>query len=479
MGATGWRERGIQFAAIADNEAEVVSPPAVIPNVVCLADVTPEAVRWQWPGRIQAGQFALLVGRAGATTTFSMCDIAARISRGQLWPDGSGVAPTGHVVLIATEDGVADTLLPRLLAAGGDPNRVHVLRTVTRTGTDGTGTESPITPSDVEVITKAVDDIGDAVLIVVDPIGSHLGRGVDAHRDNRVRAALEPLARFAAERWLAVLLIAHSRKSFAGHADDNILGSRAFSALPRSILHLGPDPDDPERGLLLAGKVSNSRPPKELAFRLERVGDTARVACESDPVDLTADDLYAEGPQRDPGNRRGPRPTKLEEDKDWLEKAKANGSRPAQDLYAEAKDAGVAAKTRQKTSTELGGSESRRATSRAGGSGRYRTRPPTRCRTRRPRSPTRRSPRWTETRPSSSSRRRKTLEIAGSSRRWPGGRKLGYLRRDRPKMPQFQIAPFATGFGGWNENRPPPGNDGRGLQKGAAPDGHARKTYKS
>lgn len=99
------------------------------PILVRLVDVEAEPVEWSWPNRIARGKLALIIGEPGACKSHVVQDIAARTTRGTAWPD-DGQAPSGAVVVLTSEDGIADTLRPRIDRLGGDPSRVYVLRAV-------------------------------------------------------------------------------------------------------------------------------------------------------------------------------------------------------------------------------------------------------------------------------------------------------------------------------------------------------------
>src|SRR5215813_7612779 len=94
-----------------------------------LADVQPENVTWLWPGRLALGKLTILSGDPGLGKSFLSLDVAARLTTGEMWPDGCP-APSGTVVLLTAEDGVTDTVRARFDAAGGDPERVHVLEAI-------------------------------------------------------------------------------------------------------------------------------------------------------------------------------------------------------------------------------------------------------------------------------------------------------------------------------------------------------------
>jgi hypothetical protein len=212
------------------------------PILTCLADVEPRAVSWLWAGRIPLGRITLLVGRPGEGKSFLTTDAAARVTKGTPWPDGS-ICPQGSVILISAEDDPADTIRPRLDAHCADVRRVHLLSAVRRVNGDGQY-ERQITLADVDSIEAALLKLPDCKLIVVDPIGSFLGGGTDAHRDNEVRGVLGPIAKLAEKHGPAVLVVAHRRKSAGITADDLALGSRAFTGIARAVWHLTCDSDN-------------------------------------------------------------------------------------------------------------------------------------------------------------------------------------------------------------------------------------------
>ncbi len=122
-------------------------------NTVRLSDVDPERVRWLWPGRLPLGKLVVLDGDPGVGKSTLALDIAARLSTGRGWPDG-GTCPPGGVLILSAEDGLADTIRPRLDAAGGDPTRVHALTEVRYVGEDGQLRARPPTLSDVDELRR-------------------------------------------------------------------------------------------------------------------------------------------------------------------------------------------------------------------------------------------------------------------------------------------------------------------------------------
>jgi hypothetical protein len=321
------------------------------PDLVCLADVTPQAVPWLWHGRIPLGRITLLVGRPGCGKSLVTCDLAARISTRNHWPNpGFDRAPLGDTLLICAEDGVEDTIRPRLDAAGANCRRVHLLKAAKVIEVDGNERSVAFDLSNVDLIRDALARLPECKLVVVDPIGSYLGGRVDAHRDNEVRSVLAPLAALAAERGVAVVLVCHTRKALASFADDMALGSRAFVGLARSVLHLTADEDDRDRKLLLPGKCNLSASPPGLAFRI--VGEPARVEWEPEPLEgFHADDAMIPGDKEVP---RGPAPKTRDAASDWLADLLKDGPMAVDEIKIQAKDAGLAWRTVRRANEVLG-----------------------------------------------------------------------------------------------------------------------------
>lgn len=314
------------------------------PMLVDLAGVQPASVSWLWPGRMPLGRMALTVGRPGAGKSFLVSYLAANVSRGRPWVDGS-LCPQGSVLLLCAEDDAADTIVPRLMAHDADLSRVKLLEgvRVPHERDERRTTERCITLADVDTLRSALDRLDDCRLIVIDPIGSYLGGKVDGHRDNEVRGVLTPVIRLAAEHEAALLVVAHTRKSAASNADDTALGSRGFVGLARSVLHLMDDPDAlpgmKPRKLLLPGKSNLSERAAGLAFDIgpsDIYDDHGQprpcIRWREDVVQITADEAVSREPVH------AERQTEAEEAAEWLRKTLNTGGMPSKELYELAKE---------------------------------------------------------------------------------------------------------------------------------------------
>ena len=167
---------------------------------------------------------------------------------------------------------------------------------------------------------------------------------MNSDKDSEVRALLAPLAAMARRLDFAVVIVAHTRKAIASHPDDAVMGSRGFTGIARSVLHLMADPDDESRRLLLPGKNNLAAPPLGLAYTI--TGDPARVVWEADPVTMTASDVLAS--MNGHGGRNGDEPG------DWLRDVLSDGPVPSAEIKERAKADGFGWRSIESAKTRIG-----------------------------------------------------------------------------------------------------------------------------
>lgn len=329
----------------------VERPRQSAPVLAQLRDVQSERIRWLWPGRIALGKITLVVGDPGLGKSFVTLDLAARVSAGLPWPDLPLLPNTpGGVVLLSAEDDLADTIRPRLDAAGADVSRVVALKAVRRAGRDGVTESYPDLANDLEALEAAIEAVPDCRLVVVDPITAYLG-ATDSHNNSEVRAVLAKLFDLASLHKVAVLAVTHLNKASTLPAIYRAMGSLAFVAAARACWAVLRDEDDDtgRRRLFLAVKNNIGPDHEGLAYSLESAGDTARVVWESEPVSMRADDVMG-GP-----GTPGPEATTRHEVEDWLRSALADGPRTAKDMTDEGVNGqGFNAKTIQRARVSIG-----------------------------------------------------------------------------------------------------------------------------
>lgn len=310
------------------------------PVIVSMADIEPRTVNWLWRNRIARGRITVLGGIPGLGKSFITCDIAARISTGRDWPDGS-TCEVGSVIIANAEDDPRDTIRPRLDAHGANVHRVKLLSGIRHEDDQ----EHCFTLQHLDALEHALRSTPDCRLVVVDPIGSYLGGGTDSFRDNEVRSVLAPVAKLAERYGCAVLVVSHRRKGNAGSADDAIMGSRAFTGIARTVWHLTQDKEDESRRLFLAGKNNLAKAQTGLAFTID--GDPGSVRWESAPVTITADEAMADERRDNDGT------TKLDEAKQWLKHRLENGPAPSNEIKVMARRDGITMKTLERAKKPL------------------------------------------------------------------------------------------------------------------------------
>ncbi len=197
--------------------------------LVSAASLTPERVNWLWANWLAAGKLHILAGQPSTGKTTVAVNVAAIISTGGLWPDGTR-ALAGNVLMWSAEDGIEDTLLPRFKAAGGDDTRMFFVQGVTIDGKP----RSFDPAEDMDALTAAASALGSVSLLIVDPVVQAVAG--DSHKGNEVRRGLQPLVDFAEDFGCAVLGISHFSKGSAGKVPiERITGSMAFGALARLV----------------------------------------------------------------------------------------------------------------------------------------------------------------------------------------------------------------------------------------------------
>jgi putative DNA primase/helicase len=270
------------------------------PILRCAADVEVEEIDWLWPGRFARGTVSVVAGKPGQSKSALTCFMASVVSSGRDWPDGSPCA-RGSVLMMSAEDSVASVIVPRLKSNDADLGRVVFLEGKMLPGKDDDdGLEMGIDLQDLTTLEDALASFEGLSLVVIDPLGSFYGQGIDAYRDNEVRRVLSPIKRLAEKYHVAVVLVVHRRKTLAASADEGMNGSIGVGGISRANWHVLTDPreDRPlgeERRLLLPGKFSSGVAAPGLAYTIVGVPPGARLQFEPDPVtDVSADELLSE-----------------------------------------------------------------------------------------------------------------------------------------------------------------------------------------
>jgi putative DNA primase/helicase len=320
-------------------------------EVVCMADVPPISIEWLWQNRIAIGKVSVLAGNGGIGKSTMLCDWTARITTGGAWPDGAAAGPVGSVIIAASEDDLGDTLSPRLMAAGADLSRIHVVRSLVDENNKRRGFNLQV---DLEKLEAELRKHNDFRAVIFDPVTSYLGK-VDSHKNADVRAVLDPLAEMAARMRVAVICNNHFSKS-GGNANNRIIGSVAFVNQARAAFIVTPDENDETRKLLIPSKMNIGPDQNGLAYRIEgclvavagREIPTSRIMYESAPVTISADQALAA--QDGHGESRSAKAEAI----DFLTDLVSGGPVPTKDVMKEAASAGISPKSLRSAREALG-----------------------------------------------------------------------------------------------------------------------------
>jgi hypothetical protein len=307
-----------------------------------LSSVEPEEVGWLWPSWLALGKLALIDGDPGLGKSAMTLDLTARVSAGKVFPDGAECEPAG-VVLLSAEDGLADTIRPRLDAAGADVSRILALATVP----DEDGHDRLLSiPEDMPLIEKGIERVG-AGLVVVDPLMAFLSGETNSHKDQDVRRALAPLAGLAERTRACVLVVRHLNKAPGNNPLYRGGGSIGIIGAARMAFVVGKDPQDENRRVLASTKNNLAKPPMSLMFKLEEAESGAVRVNWLGESELSAHQLLATPREEEHADARS-------EAVEFLSEVLADGPVPASDIIANAEDAGISEKTLRRAKKLLG-----------------------------------------------------------------------------------------------------------------------------
>lgn len=299
-------------------------------KIIRMSDVELTPVNWLWKPYLPFGKLSVLQGNPGEGKTYFAMHLAAACTNGKLLPNMERLEPF-NVIYQTAEDGLGDTVKPRLIEAGADLDRVLVID----------DSEVQLTLSD-ERIEKAIVE-NNARLVIIDPIQAYLGADVDMNRANEVRPIFMRLGQVAQRTGCAILLIGHLNKAAGMQSLQRGLGSIDIAAAVRSVLFIGKLKHDPTMRILTHEKSSLAPPGVSLAFSLGDEGGFRWVG----EYDITADEMLSGiEPQRE---------TKTQQAKDLIGTLLAGGKQVlSEDIDKAALERGIPGRTVRDAKRELG-----------------------------------------------------------------------------------------------------------------------------
>jgi archaellum biogenesis ATPase FlaH len=313
-------------------------PAEVGPELLCLADVEPRAVNWLWEPFIPACMLTMLSGDPGTGKSFIALSIAAELSRGRL--RDSRIVEPANTLYLSVENPVAESLRPRFDALGGDPARFFLLKGKPIFDADGNKHLAAVTLADLAAIETAIVRV-QARLMVVDPIQSYLGSGVDLHRSNETRPVMDGLAKLAEKHGCAILLLRHLSKQVGGKAIHRGLGSVDLTGAVRSEILAGSLPDDADARAMVHIKSNVGRTGRALGYSIDGQGHFEWTG----DCQITAEDLLAAP--------TGPDNGKLAQACEWLKSALVSGEQKQEEIQSLAKSEGISQATLRRAKKTL------------------------------------------------------------------------------------------------------------------------------
>ena len=317
--------------------------------MINMESVKVEQIEWLLYPFIPFGKVTIIQGDPGEGKTTMVLQIIAKLTRGEpillnkksqkeaqqdseenlkqeVLSQDKPIQPV-NVIYQTAEDGLGDTIKPRLLAAGADCSRVLVID----------DREQPLTMVDVRLEEAIIQT--KARMVVLDPIQGFLGTDVDMHRANEIRPLMKRVAVLAEKYHCAIILIGHMNKNSNGKSSYRGLGSIDFQAAARSVLIVGRLKDEPETRVMCHVKSSLAPEGKSVAFRLDKETGFQWIG----EYDISADDLLS-------GDARG---QKSRIAKEFLLDILADGGMAQKKIEEEANKQGIKKKTLRNAKQEL------------------------------------------------------------------------------------------------------------------------------
>jgi putative DNA primase/helicase len=298
-------------------------------SLVCIADIDPETVSWLWLPYIPKGKLTLLEGDPGVGKSWVSLAIATAISTGKGLP-GTEAIESARVLLASAEDGLGDTIRPRLDAMGADVTRIHAIKGAFDFGNSG-----------LAKLERFIKDIKPS-LVIIDPLVAYIGAGIDLHRANETRAVMARLAEMAERYTVTILAVRHLTKGGTLKPIYRGLGSIDLAAACRSVLMAGCDPDNPQKRGIVHIKSNLAPMGKAIGYELRDGGFYW-----TGESDLTATRILS---IEDSGEVK----TARDEAADFLRDELADGPVEAAQVWRDAREAGLAEATLKRAKAMLG-----------------------------------------------------------------------------------------------------------------------------
>lgn len=280
------------------------------------SEIQMEQYSWLWKDMLCRGKISIIAGQPDMGKSQITISLAAIVSSGAPWPDEPDmmkeVREKQNVIIFSSEDDAADTIVPRLKAAGADMDHVFVYDNFKKKGKDGKVADAHFNiADDLPTLKEVLARVSNVGLIIIDPISSYMG-AVDSHNNSEVRGAIAPLGELASELKASIVLLNHFNKNTTEkNAVTRVTGSIAFAAIARAMFVVMNAPDDERQNdnekWFLPAKNNISKHKKGFAYTIDSVMvddkyDMSRIKWGREITTSASDALAKEG-KRSPENK--------------------------------------------------------------------------------------------------------------------------------------------------------------------------------
>lgn len=320
-------ERNSERVKILDKVKSSEPLPSTITNsknyitLVPLEDVEAEQVEWLWYPYIPRGKLTIIEGDPGLGKSWLTMALASHIARGKKLPENDIPTPKGPVIILSAEDGLADTIKPRLVTLGSDCKNIYAIPEALTLNEAG-----------VLALEKAANQIKPE-LIIIDPLVAYFGSKIDMHKANETRSIMKLISALAEEIHTAIVCVRHLAKGQRDKAIYRGIGSIDITAAARSCLAIGRNPEDPNNGRVICHIKSNLAPMgRPIAYELSPGAEEPFKFI--GPISVDVNKVL----NQEPTDVKG----MIEEARDWLEDyLTANGPTSSETLHRECEGHGI------------------------------------------------------------------------------------------------------------------------------------------
>lgn len=303
-------------------------------EIIKASDVTVREIEWLWYPFIPYGKVTILQGDPGDGKSLMVLKLAAMLTKGESMPftDGEGQEPI-NVIYQSSEDDADDTIVPRFLRSGGDPEKLLFINEK----------EKFLSFSDERIL--AALEQTKARLLILDPLSAYIGEGTQLNSANAVRAQFRPLIEIAKRLRCAILVIHHQNKQIGQKAINRSTGSGDVIAASRSGLIIArTDRDHPDERILAQVKCNVGPTGNAILFSVSN-GEVEWLSEESRTADEVLGNVFT--------GASGRSDTQLQAAKEALQQLLADGPKPQREIMERIKGAGIGESTAKKAKALL------------------------------------------------------------------------------------------------------------------------------